>query len=48
MDCDYSIALDNGISDLSGWVGREDTPVQLSVCYGWLVPIDPDPEEERR
>jgi hypothetical protein len=46
-DCDYSIALDNGINDLSDWIGREDTPVQLSICYGWLIPVDRDPEVSR-
>ena len=42
-NCAYSIALDNGI-DLSGWIGREDTPVQLSIDDGWLVPAELGPD----
>jgi hypothetical protein len=44
-DCAYSIALDNGINDLSNWIGREDTPVQLSIDRSWLIPVDRDPED---
>lgn len=37
--CDYSVALDNGI-ELTDWAGREDQPVRLGFDDGWLVPTE--------
>lgn len=37
-DCEYSVALDNGI-DMRDWTEREDQPVRLAVDdEGWLIP----------
>lgn len=38
-DCEYSIALDQGI-DLDVWDGFEDRAVHVSILNGTLIPLE--------
>lgn len=35
-DCEYSVALDNGIKDWDGW---EDNPHFITISDGMIVPL---------
>lgn len=37
-DCEFSLALDEGI-ELHHWTNREDTPVELNILNGCLIPL---------